>query len=118
MKRDMDLIRQILLQVEEFPEYEWVPLDKIEGADEEELSYHVQLLSEAGLIEAHNASGLNSLEWNPIALTWAGHEFLDAARDDARWNAAKSTVLSRVGNLSFDLLKEVLSQLAKGQLVG
>lgn len=31
-------------------------------------------------------------------LTYAGHEFLDAAREDKLWNKAKQNVLSNAGN--------------------
>ena len=121
MKRDMDLARKILLAVEEFPENNWVPIE-IDGADGDELSYHVKLLAQANLIEAQNcnpaALGPNTLDWKPIALTWDGHEFLELIRGNTQWDAAKSTLLSKVGSLPFDLLKEALSQLAKGQLAG
>jgi len=118
MKRDMDLVRQILLAVEEFPEPDgWADVS-IEGASEEDVSYHVKLLDQAGLLEADDVSGGSAFEWKPSSLTWTGHEFLDAARDDMRWNAAKNSVLSKAGNLSFDLMKEALILLGKGQLAG
>lgn len=56
MKRDMDLFRRILLQLEASPEatgHSRIDLD-IEDRDPTEVSYHVQLLKEAGLIEAVN----------------------------------------------------------------
>lgn len=46
-----------------------------------------------------------------IKLTWEGHEFLDAAREDTRWNKAKE-VAAKTGSLTFSMLKEVLVQLS------
>lgn len=45
-------------------------------------------------------------------LTWLGHEFLDAARDDGRWEKAKSAI-SKVGGWSFEVVKHILVELAK-----
>ena len=117
VKRDMDLVRKILLDVEESDEWRHSAVT-IEGLDDEMVSYHVKLLHQAGLIEAVDKTSLGTLCWHPTTLTWDGHEFLDAARDESRWGTAKNTLLSKVGVLSFDLLKETHNQLAKGQLAG
>ena len=34
-------------------------------------------------------------------LTWQGHEFLDAARNEDRWNQAKKTISEKGGSLTF-----------------
>ncbi|MBV9852527.1 MAG: DUF2513 domain-containing protein [Armatimonadetes bacterium] len=55
-----------------------------------ELAYHVKLLSQAGLIDVkHWQTGDGNEVWLPKTLTWQGHEFLDAARNDTTWNKAK-----------------------------
>ena len=56
MKRDMDLIREILLKIEDYPGSDMGDIPKIEGYSEAEIYYHVWLLYDAGLIEAYNAS--------------------------------------------------------------
>ena len=48
MKRDMDLIRNILLHVEEHDNLQFA----LDGCDEPTVAYHVRLLSEAGLLHA------------------------------------------------------------------
>ncbi len=117
MKRGMDLVRKILLDVEESDEGRHSAVT-IEGLNDEMVSYHVKLVHQAGIIEAVDKTSLGRLCWHPTTLTWDGHEFLDAAMDESRWGTAKNTLLSKVGVLSFDLLKETLNQLAKGQLAG
>ena len=56
MKRDMDLARQILLKIEEYPDPTgWVDII-IEGYSDQEISYHIKLLYQAKLIEAYDGS--------------------------------------------------------------
>jgi hypothetical protein len=104
MKRNMDLCRRILLDVEASPEATglgYIQLN-IEGHDATEVSYHVQLLSDAGLLEAVNQSytGPSGFVVNPKRLTYAGHEFIEASRNDSFWQKAKTTVLEKTGGLS------------------
>lgn len=117
MKRNMDLARAILLAIEESDSVVGFLRFTISGATDAEVSYHVMLLHEAGLIEAHDASGMNAHQWFPERLTWAGHEFLDASRDETMWNKAKKLIQDKGGSLTFEILKEVLVNLAK-QAVG
>ena len=114
----MELIRDILLQLEEKPfELGWHDIE-IESYTEEEISYHVMLLHEAGLIEAINLSSDDGMEWKAKYLTWFGHEFLDASRDNTRWRKAITIVKEKGGGLAFDILKEVLIQLMKTSVFG
>jgi hypothetical protein len=121
MKRDMDLCRQILLDLEDNPEaVGWKGFTfEYEGRTYEEVSYHVMLLHEAGLIEAvSHSQGPGHINWTAKKLTWPGHEFLDASRKDSVWQKAKSTVLEKTGGLSFEVLKAVVVQLAKDAVLG
>lgn len=111
MKRDMDLVRRILLEIEESDEWRSGAIT-YEDVDDEVVSYHVMLLFEAGLIDAIDVS-TNTLRWHARSLTWHGHEFLDAARDDTRWILAKETISSKIGSLPFDILNQVLGQMIK-----
>ena len=49
-------------------------------------------------------------------LTWAGHDFLDSARDEGRWAQAKERLGASFDSVSFTVLKELLEQLARGAL--
>ena len=116
MKRDIDLIRKILLEIEASPEpNRWINLD-LKGYSPTQVSYHVKLLAEADLIEAENVSSTTNFEWKPKCLTWEGHEFLEASRDEGLWEKAKSLILGKGGTLSFDVLRQVLIELIKGQV--
>ena len=98
MKRDMDLIREILLQVEARPTVTGIDLVEIPGHEQEEISYHVKLLADAGFLEAHDLRTMarDGFRYAPSALTNAGHDFLDAARNKAVW-AKTMEKISAVG---------------------
>lgn len=66
------------------------------------------LLSEAGLVEARDASDSDGLCWMAMRLTHDGHEFLDASRDESVWRKAKKVVAEKAGGVSFDVIKALL----------
>jgi|SRR5829696_3942040 len=114
----MDLIRSILIMLEDAP-FNGRAL-KIRHPDHpaDEISYHVMLLHDAGLIHAFDRSGDEFVEWCPVYLTWQGHEFLEAAKDDTRWNRAKSQFNEKGVPLIFDVLKSLLMSYAKQAVLG
>jgi hypothetical protein len=115
MKRDPDLVRNILLALEnKASSNDAVTAKKmmLDGWSEEEINYHLLLLIEAGYIKGKDSSSDNRTIVFVTRLTWEGHEFLDAARDDRRWEKAKSAI-SKVGGWSFEVIKPILVELAK-----
>ena len=117
MKRDMDLIREILFEIEKAEDFDLAIEISIEGRDAKEINYHLKILYQAGLIEAIGTSGFGeSSEWIATSMTWAGHEFLDSAREEKRWRQAKDMVLKRGGGLVFEVLRKVLIDLATGSV--
>lgn len=110
MKRDMDLIRQIVLHVEEHDNLSF----DIPDYDEQVIAYHVRLLVEAGLLHAATATTLDGrihLQDVRTALTWPGHEFLDAARDEGRWTEAKRLTKEKAGSITMTALTQILTRL-------
>lgn len=116
MIRDMDLVRKILIEVEKNPS-PYRPIDlKIDGYSEKEIGYHVAIMMEAGLLANIflNRDGQVVPISKATRLTWGGHDFLDACRDDSRWNTAKG-VLNEMGGASIDVVKMVLIKLMETQ---
>ena len=105
MHRKMDLARAILLELEEMCPFtgSWHDIS-VPGYTDQEIWYHIRLLSEAGLIDAELIPLLMSRwqVWKAKTITWDGHEFLDAARDDTRWNQAKGVVKDKGVALTFE----------------
>lgn len=108
MKRDMELIRSIMLEAEKSQDpYELID-PKIEGHNELEISYHIALLDDAGLLHGHDRSAIGIFRWSAGPLTWAGHEFVEAARDESIWKDALA-ITDKAGNGTvFELLKKAL----------
>ena len=110
MKRNMDLIRVLLLRLEEHGH-----LDGVAGYTPEQIAYHVFLLEGADLVtqEIYTNIYLNDSMLNGMQITWAGHEFLDATRSISVWEKAKKVALNKTGAISFEVLKAILVQFAK-----
>jgi len=116
MKRDMDLVRRILFGLEVHDDNSDLRNFKIEGVEVNTLSGHVHMMAEAGLIDAHEQRNRAESNWSPKRVTWRGHEFLDAIRNDTLWSKTKKVVLEKTGGLSLaaieayakHILKEIL----------
>ena len=112
MKRDMDLMRQILLLIEERSDVPPKILTLKDFFDIKEdaymISLHIDLLRDAGLIEVINTSYLERglKDFDITRLTLAGYEYLDAIRDIKIWHKVKQSI-SFVGGATLDVIKQV-----------
>jgi len=95
VKRDMDLIRDILLRVEEDQTmngstFKTFDSTDFEGHSDAEITYHIDLLFEAGLIGgAPNLNPLPAIS----RLTWQGHEFIATTKDPRIWASVKERLM-------------------------
>lgn len=117
MKRDIELIREILVAMEATDTTQGLMRLQLPGRDSGVVSYHVKLLQQANLIEATDMSCSAEFEWVPRSLTWAGHEFLDAARNETVWNKAMSTLKDKAATVPFEIVKAVVFKTCK-DLIG
>jgi len=113
MKRDMNLIRLLLLETEGED-----PKPDLSAYTEDQRVYHSALLIEAGLIDGSIVKNFEGLAATTIRLrlTWAGHEFLDAARNDTIWHKASDRIKKSGVDVTISLMKEILNQLLKQSL--
>jgi len=114
MKRDMDLIRKILQRIEADQDL------NLDDYSTEEICYHVALLKDAGFLEAFLSTGESGdiTGVSVTRLTWQGHDFLDATRDDTLWCKAREHVLKPAASWTFSLLLEWLKQEAHRRVFG
>lgn len=107
MKRNWELVRKILAQIEELNSSERsLEPTALEGYSSGVVSYHMSLLKGAGLIEATCFQPLSGeLECIATSLTWDGHEFLDKIRSDTTWEKIKSLAKTKGLDLSIDVIK-------------
>lgn len=112
MKRDMDLIRLQLMRVEgEEPEPD------LSAYPEQQKVYHMALLIEAGLVLGgviNNEIGFPTVT-SAVRLTWAGHEFLDASRNETTWQKVTKKMKGSGYSLSFEVVKTLLVEFTKDQ---
>lgn len=54
---------------------------------------------------------ISSAGLSRTALTWSGHEFLDAARDEGRWTEAKRLTNEKAGSITMAALTQILTHL-------
>lgn len=115
MKRDMDLIRRIVLETAALPY--GMALNGLDNVGQEEFVTHAEWLQEAGLIRANIQAGSGSFAMyaNVTGLTWSGCEFADAICSDTLWAKAKDKVIKPGMSFTFDVLKDWLkSEIAQG----
>lgn len=114
MKRNMDLCRDILIYVESLSFLSQPQKVAVDGFSEEEIQYHLKLLNQAGLIDAENKSrDTQKVRWRVHALTWQGHEFVEASRNKSAWDNAKSMIKDKGVGMAFDTIKALLIASAK-----
>lgn len=118
MKRDMDLVRQLLLAVETAEVTSQLANPVIEGYDQTTVDHHVFLMWEAGLVEAIDTNTMSSGPHKRAAarrLTWQGHDALEVFRNDTIWAKTKATVAT-VGGASIPMVIEVASRYVRERL--
>jgi hypothetical protein len=110
MKRDWDLIREVLIEIEAlnpagFDDIRYGPLRQSDNVAKDTQAV---LLWKAGFIEGVDASSVD-LGASVIAqeLTWAGHELLDTIRSKPVWEKIKSTAQEKGVELTFNAVVEL-----------
>jgi hypothetical protein len=112
MKRDADLVRTILLAVENADGGELVRLPPIDGHSSSAVHFHVRLLLEAGLLQTALPDRKPKQSWIILRLTWAGYDLLDHIRDPKIWRITKAGA-AKIGSWSV----ETLAALAKAAIM-
>jgi hypothetical protein len=103
MKRDMELVRKILLVMEAEPSGTGPMYPKIEGYDPETVMHHIYIMGTGKLIECDPGVSANEGHVRKASarnIMWDGYEFLNAARDQDTWEQAKETVRGAGRDLS------------------
>lgn len=125
MKRDMDMIRELLLKIEGgqgvfypiptetaqmFGHQEAPPLTNDEA---NKLRLHLDMLEEIGFIRTQDviAGGAVFVE----RITWPGYEYLESVRDPETWRKTKEGA-NAVKNWSIETIKEIGKGLIRKQI--
>lgn len=120
MKRNLDIIREILLFCEQKnPNRVYTDeLADLLDVDFDTVSYHLQLLDDCGYIEADTTPAPNTMMPNFIInrMTSWGHDYLDTVRDDDVYKETKKKLGSKFASMTLDVVKSVATDVIKGQL--
>jgi DNA-binding transcriptional ArsR family regulator len=111
VKRDEDLLRDILFQLEKHSDYIVLDfsVDKGTDIDGRTIYGHLLLLGDAGLVE------IGGKDRETARITNAGHDFIAAIRDDNHWSQTKK-IAESVGAKTVGILFDVAIELAKQRL--
>jgi Hypothetical protein (DUF2513) len=110
MKRNMDLIRDLLLYVEDLPAgqvTQEVDYD-VERYEFNDVLGHLKLLIDSDFIDGqveiyHDSSSLVILR----GLTMPGYDFIDSIRNESVWNQTKEKVASVGGSVAMEIIKDI-----------
>lgn len=116
MRRDPELIRQIILACEAEPSARVPQNLHLEGYTEEEIGYHCHLIGDAGLAVVANVSTRNRVAARILHLTSKGHDFADASRNASIWNSVLVTLKDRALSAPISILQALLEQALKNSL--
>lgn len=122
MKRNMDLIRLLLLDLEAAPG----ALDAnhpVKGYTQPEVAYHLALLLKGGLAEGATPTFYlgNTTQVPDVVLatrlSFEGHDFIDTLRDDTIWKTVKEKTAKVGSTVALEVFK-ALGQAAVRHALG
>lgn len=139
MKRDFDVIRNILLKAEKLEGRQMLCIiDRTEDEPSWEqrlgiatqsasaleddntvfdplMFYNALKLREGGYIETDSASSDEICIFSD-GITWSGHDLLDSIRDDKVWKGTMEKVASVGGSVTLDILKSIAEGVMRSYL--
>lgn len=119
MKREMDLVRQILITSAESTESVDADVFVSDRYDFEMVAYTIDIMEEAGLINANvqKAFGGDYISAQVKSLTWKGQDFLDSVKSNKVWTEVKSTIAKGTGAFTFEIIKKIAEKIIEGMVL-
>ena len=118
MKRDLDLVREILLAVESYEPARVSEIQSISPSDfagtKAQNYYHINMMIDAGLIKLAGRPTLAG-DFAVRGMTMTGHDFLDAIKEQSVWNHTKERV-GKIGAWTLDIVLAVAKDEIKRRL--
>ena len=101
MRRDDDLLRKLMLEIEASPDpLHTFGLGLSADEDDERTYFHLLLLADEGFLDQRGRDGAT------FRMTMKGHDFIEAIRNDTIWAKTKGAI-SAVGGASISMMKDV-----------
>jgi hypothetical protein len=119
MKRDMDLIRAILMKVADYEKSEYPGVIEVPEIPTEKMIYHVAMLNEAGLLRGQAVYDDEDPELDAYyvnnRITWQGQDFFNSVKDNEVWKLTKAGA-EKAGSWTFDTIKTLATAILKQRL--
>lgn len=114
MKRDLDLIRLILIEIENSSEKGLSIYDLADSlkSDVEIINYQIELLCDAKFIKLRGLTTVLTPESKKYddfkidRLTLSGHDYIDSIRNDTVWNKLKEKTGTLFTSLAFNVIQK------------
>ena len=116
MKRDLDLLRNMMLRIEANTpnQFDMQACHFEDLCDIDTLNYHIALMVDAGFIESIERPIQG--EYYIRRLTNSGCDYLDVVRNDSVWAKTKQRLSSVGGSASIEIVKAVAIACLKNAL--
>lgn len=108
MRFEQEFMRKLLARIKEVQWDGGYHDLRIEDRPERVVSRYIQLLDEAGLIDAADFSTHNTMCWRAKWITEAGERFLRAAQNERCWQLAQKMIRSSHRKLTLKALDQAL----------
>lgn len=123
MKRDLELIRNILLAIEnvEPDDRHAININSFLHLNNNPyvISHHIKLLLDSNFIEAEGPIYTFDIDDYYIdRITSSGYDYLDSVRSPEIWAATKKKLLTVGGSATLDIVKSVATDFVKDFLTG
>lgn len=118
MKRNLDLIRDILIFIED-GNFDFLSSDDMNfpKIEHDELTSHLELMADAGFITFIDNSVFERKIYAKIKMRYKGYDYLETIRDSTVWNKTKESIKKVSGGVTFDLIKETAISIIKSLLI-
>ncbi|MEQ8503865.1 MAG: DUF2513 domain-containing protein [Rhodospirillales bacterium] len=116
MKRDMELVRKILIDVQS--RTDTIPRGLIiDGYDDAVVARHAEMLVESGLLKGNVSPRSSDTPYPTVIvqeLSWEGHDFVDALETEGVWKTITSKFSAgEIASMPLSILKNVGMKLAE-----
>lgn len=103
MRRDDDFIREFLIRQEDDEHWSFFAhSSKDLSDDEKKAKYHILLMEDAGLVRP-----ISNREGSLYRMTAAGHDLVDAIRQESIWKRTKEAVAETGGSATLEIVREL-----------
>lgn len=113
MKRNWELIRQILFEVESLPAGESAQILQIEEIDQATITEHIRLLVDKGLLIGKLFDTYSGSSYSITGVSWEGYDFLENARNDTIWKKVMAESKSKGTSMTMVVLNGLLTKAAQ-----